>query len=202
MQPFRTHKGKVAPLDRANVDTDQIIPKQFLKRIERTGFGEFLFYDWRRGKDGLPDPVFLAEPAALQRSQRARGGQEFRLRIVARACGLGPGRFWFPRRDRSVVCRHLCQQLRKEWRAHGRAERKRSRGNRPPRQRATPATSSPSTWNNAKSTTTADSPPASRSTTSPATACSKAWTTSDSRCNTSLKLRPTSLVTRQPQKIV
>jgi 3-isopropylmalate/(R)-2-methylmalate dehydratase small subunit len=47
MKPFRTHTGKVAPLDRANVDTDQIIPKQFLKRIERTGFGEFLFYDWR-----------------------------------------------------------------------------------------------------------------------------------------------------------
>ena len=48
MQPFRVHTGKVAPLDRANVDTDQIIPKQFLKRIERTGFGEFLFYDWRQ----------------------------------------------------------------------------------------------------------------------------------------------------------
>src|SRR5207253_5475321 len=47
MQPFRAHTGLVAPLDRANVDTDQIIPKQFLKRIERTGFGEFLFYDWR-----------------------------------------------------------------------------------------------------------------------------------------------------------
>jgi 3-isopropylmalate/(R)-2-methylmalate dehydratase small subunit len=58
MQPFRIHKGKVAPLDRANVDTDQIIPKQFLKRIERTGFGEFLFYDWRRGKDGRPDASF------------------------------------------------------------------------------------------------------------------------------------------------
>jgi 3-isopropylmalate/(R)-2-methylmalate dehydratase small subunit len=58
MQPFRTHKGKVAPLDRANVDTDQIIPKQFLKRIERTGFGEFLFYDWRRGKNGSQDPSF------------------------------------------------------------------------------------------------------------------------------------------------
>jgi 3-isopropylmalate/(R)-2-methylmalate dehydratase small subunit len=58
MQPFRVHTGKVAPLDRANVDTDQIIPKQFLKRIERTGFGEFLFYDWRRGKDGQPDPTF------------------------------------------------------------------------------------------------------------------------------------------------
>ena len=94
MQPFRTHKGKVAPLDRANVDTDQIIPKQFLKRIERTGFGEFLFYDWRRGKDGLPGPLFLAEPAALQRSQHPGGRQELRLRLVARACGLGPGRFW------------------------------------------------------------------------------------------------------------
>lgn len=58
MQPFRTHKGKVAPLLRANVDTDQIIPKQFLKRIEKTGFGEFLFYDWRRKSDGTMDPTF------------------------------------------------------------------------------------------------------------------------------------------------
>src|SRR2546430_9098472 len=47
MNAFSKHTGLVAPLDRANVDTDQIIPKQFLKRIERTGFGEFLFYDWR-----------------------------------------------------------------------------------------------------------------------------------------------------------
>jgi 3-isopropylmalate/(R)-2-methylmalate dehydratase small subunit len=58
MQPFRVHRGKVAPLERANVDTDQIIPKQFLKRIERTGFGEFLFYDWRRSQDGQLDPAF------------------------------------------------------------------------------------------------------------------------------------------------
>ena len=58
MQPFRVHTGKVAPLARANVDTDQIIPKQFLKRIERTGFGEFLFYDWRRSADGKLDPAF------------------------------------------------------------------------------------------------------------------------------------------------
>jgi 3-isopropylmalate/(R)-2-methylmalate dehydratase small subunit len=58
MQPFRVHTGKVAPLPRANIDTDQIIPKQFLKRIERTGFGEFLFYDWRRSQDGMPDPAF------------------------------------------------------------------------------------------------------------------------------------------------
>jgi 3-isopropylmalate/(R)-2-methylmalate dehydratase small subunit len=58
MQPFRIHKGKAAPLERANIDTDQIIPKQFLKRIERTGFGEFLFYDWRRAKDGSLEPSF------------------------------------------------------------------------------------------------------------------------------------------------
>src|ERR1700731_4974711 len=52
MQPFRKHTGLVVPLDKVNVDTDQIIPKQFLKRIERTGFGEFLFYDWRFSGDG------------------------------------------------------------------------------------------------------------------------------------------------------
>ena len=57
MNPFTKHTGLVAPLNRANVDTDQMIPKQFLKRIERTGFGEFLFYDWRS------DPSFvLNEP--------------------------------------------------------------------------------------------------------------------------------------------
>jgi 3-isopropylmalate/(R)-2-methylmalate dehydratase small subunit len=52
MKPFSKHKGLVATLDRVNVDTDQIIPKQFLKRIERTGFGEFLFYDWRFDQAG------------------------------------------------------------------------------------------------------------------------------------------------------
>src|SRR5829696_6337866 len=63
MQSFTKHTGLVAPLDRANVDTDQIIPKQFLKRIERTGFGEFLFYDWRYLPDGQPNPSFvLNEP--------------------------------------------------------------------------------------------------------------------------------------------
>ncbi len=58
MQPLRRHTGIVALLDRANVDTDQIIPKQFLKRIERTGFGQFLFYDWRYLEDGTPNPNF------------------------------------------------------------------------------------------------------------------------------------------------
>jgi 3-isopropylmalate/(R)-2-methylmalate dehydratase small subunit len=58
VQAFTTHTGLVAPMDRANVDTDQIIPKQFLKRIERTGFGEFLFFDWRLLPDGSPNPEF------------------------------------------------------------------------------------------------------------------------------------------------
>jgi 3-isopropylmalate/(R)-2-methylmalate dehydratase small subunit len=63
MEPFRRHTGTVAPLDRPNVDTDQIIPKQFLKRIERTGFGQFLFWDWRYDASGRPDASFvLNEP--------------------------------------------------------------------------------------------------------------------------------------------
>lgn len=58
MSEFKLFKGKAAALDRANVDTDQIIPKQFLKRIEKTGFGQFLFYDWRFQPDGTPNPQF------------------------------------------------------------------------------------------------------------------------------------------------
>ena len=66
MQPFRKHKGRVAPLYRANIDTDQIIPKQFLKKIEKTGFGEFLFNDWRRSAQGTPDESFaLNQPQYL-----------------------------------------------------------------------------------------------------------------------------------------
>ena len=58
MKPFTKHTGVVATMDRANVDTDQIIPKQFLKRIERTGFGQFLFFDWRYLDDGSDNPKF------------------------------------------------------------------------------------------------------------------------------------------------
>lgn len=66
MEPFTNHTGKVAAMDRANVDTDQIIPKQFLKRIERTGFGEFLFFDWRFNDDGSDNPEFeLNAPNAV-----------------------------------------------------------------------------------------------------------------------------------------
>jgi 3-isopropylmalate/(R)-2-methylmalate dehydratase small subunit len=59
MQSFNSHTGLVVPFERENVDTDQIIPKQFLKRIERTGYGEFLFYDWRFQSNGQPNPSFV-----------------------------------------------------------------------------------------------------------------------------------------------
>lgn len=61
MKPFRVHHGLAAPLNRVNVDTDQIIPKQFLKRIEKTGFGQFLFYDWRFSGEGKKNSDFVLD---------------------------------------------------------------------------------------------------------------------------------------------
>ena len=58
MKPFTKHTGIVVPMDRSDVDTDQLVPKQFLKRIERSGFGKFLFYDWRYLDDGSDNPDF------------------------------------------------------------------------------------------------------------------------------------------------
>jgi 3-isopropylmalate/(R)-2-methylmalate dehydratase small subunit len=66
MQAFTTLTGLVAPLDRVDVDTDQIIPKQFLKTIKRTGLREGLFYDWRRKKDGSPNPEFFLNQTRYQ----------------------------------------------------------------------------------------------------------------------------------------
>jgi 3-isopropylmalate/(R)-2-methylmalate dehydratase small subunit len=77
MEPFRIHAGLVAVLDRSNVDTDQIIPKQFLKRVERTGFGEFLFFDWRFRSDGQLDPSFPLNDARYQGSSILIAGKNF-----------------------------------------------------------------------------------------------------------------------------
>ena len=66
MEPFIKHTGLVAPMDRANVDTDQIIPKQFLKRIERTGYGQFLFNDWRFNENGTLNPEFELNKSCYQ----------------------------------------------------------------------------------------------------------------------------------------
>jgi len=77
MHPFRVHTGKVVPLLRANVDTDQIIPKQFLKRIEKTGFGEFLFYDWRRTAEGKPDLSFPLNQPRYAKASILVAGKNF-----------------------------------------------------------------------------------------------------------------------------
>jgi 3-isopropylmalate/(R)-2-methylmalate dehydratase small subunit len=80
MEPFKTLTSIAAPLDRTNVDTDQIIPKQFLKRIERTGYGEFLFFDWRRLPSGEPNPEFELNDPRYKGTQILIAGKNF-------ACG-------------------------------------------------------------------------------------------------------------------
>jgi 3-isopropylmalate/(R)-2-methylmalate dehydratase small subunit len=80
MQPFRKHTGVVVPLDKVNVDTDQIIPKQFLKRIERTGFGEFLFYDWRfvgNGEAGKITGDFVLDQPRYAKASILVAGKNF-----------------------------------------------------------------------------------------------------------------------------
>jgi 3-isopropylmalate/(R)-2-methylmalate dehydratase small subunit len=77
MKAFTVHRGRVAPLDRVNVDTDQIIPKQFLKRIEKTGFGRFLFYDWRLVSDGKPNPDFVLNDPRFEGATVLVAGKNF-----------------------------------------------------------------------------------------------------------------------------
>jgi len=77
MQPFRKYTGIVVPLDKVNVDTDQIIPKQFLKRIERTGFGEFLFYDWRFSAEGKRLGDFVLHDSRYAKASILVAGRNF-----------------------------------------------------------------------------------------------------------------------------
>lgn len=77
MEPFRQLTGIAVPVDRANIDTDAIIPKQFLKRIERSGFGQFLFYDWRFTPTGEPNPEFVLNRAPYDRGTVLIGGPNF-----------------------------------------------------------------------------------------------------------------------------
>ncbi len=80
MEPFKTITSRAVPLDRVNVDTDQIIPKQFLKRIERSGYGEFLFFDWRRTSAGDSDPDFVLNDPKYAGAKILIAGKNF-------ACG-------------------------------------------------------------------------------------------------------------------
>jgi 3-isopropylmalate/(R)-2-methylmalate dehydratase small subunit len=77
MEPFKTLTSLAAPLGRTNIDTDQIIPKQFLKRIERTGYGDFLFFDWRQTPEGNPVPEFVLNDPRYRAAQILIAGKNF-----------------------------------------------------------------------------------------------------------------------------
>ncbi len=77
MEPFVTLNGVVAPMNRVNVDTDQIIPKQFLQRVERTGYGEFLFFNWRYNSDGSDNPEFILNKPGYQGASVLVAGRNF-----------------------------------------------------------------------------------------------------------------------------
>lgn len=89
MELFRQFTGIVLPLDRVNVDTDQIIPKQFLKLLERDGFGRYLFYDWRFNADGKPMADFPLNQPRYKGARILLARCEFWLRELARTRRLG-----------------------------------------------------------------------------------------------------------------
>jgi len=99
MEPFRKVIGIVLPLDRTNVDTDSIVPARFLKRIERQGWGETLFYDWRHTPDGQPDSDFVLNQPCYENASV----------LVAGRLGAAPIRL--PCGDQSHFRRHLPQEL-------------------------------------------------------------------------------------------
>ena len=107
MDKFTTLTGIAAPLPMINVDTDMIIPKQFLKTIKRTGLGKALFYEMRYNAGRQREPGLRAEQAGLSQGQDSGCGREFRLRLLARACALGASRFRYTLRHRAVLCRYL-----------------------------------------------------------------------------------------------
>ena len=77
MEKFISHTGAAAPMDRSNVDTDSIIPKQFLKRVERTGYGPFLFFDWRYTPDGGENPEFVLNKSGYREATILVAGPNF-----------------------------------------------------------------------------------------------------------------------------
>jgi 3-isopropylmalate/(R)-2-methylmalate dehydratase small subunit len=77
MQPFRLHHGLVAPLVRRDIDTDQIIPKEYLKRLEKTGYGQFLFNDWRTAPDGARNPEFVLNQPRYEGASILLAGPNF-----------------------------------------------------------------------------------------------------------------------------
>ena len=105
MQPVREIVARAVPLDRTDVDTDQIIPSDWLKRVERTGFGEGLFSEWRESSD------FVLNQDQFDGAQILVAGPNFGTRLVARARAVGARGLRLPRRHLAPLRRHLPQQL-------------------------------------------------------------------------------------------
>ena len=123
MEPFRTVRSVATPLDKINVDTDQIVPKQFLKLVQRSGFGRYLFYDWRyeREEDSSSsssnDASVVPRPDFVLNDPRYKGSA---ILVTGENFGCGSSRehavwaladYGFQGRDRAVLCRHILQQL-------------------------------------------------------------------------------------------
>ena len=115
MEPVTRIEGTALPLDRADVDTDQIIPAQYLKRIERTGFGPFLFDEWRK------DPAFVLNDPRFDGAPDPARRAELRLWLEPRARAVGARGLRLPCDHRRVVRRHLPEQLLEDRAPPGRA---------------------------------------------------------------------------------
>ncbi len=123
MKPFRVHRGLVAPLDRVNVDTDQIIPKQFLKRIEKTGFGQFVFYDWRFGADGGKIANFVLHEPRYEGASILVAGRNFGCGSSREHAVWALGGLRISCGDSVFIRRHFRQQQREERTSCGALER-------------------------------------------------------------------------------
>ena len=144
MQPINILTSTAAPLAAPNIDTDQIIPKQFLKRIERTGYGDFLFFDWRRiqeGPDaGKPDPDLRPQQARATRARRSSSpSKNFGCGSSREHAAWALNRLRLPRRHRPQLRRHLLLQRRQERHDPRPPHRGRSRNPDPALSTANPA---------------------------------------------------------------
>ena len=131
MEPFNTHTGMVMPLDRVNVDTDQMVPKQFLKALTRKGFGRILFYDWRYLPGEKPNPEFVLNFPRYEGASVLLARAQLRLRLQPRARALGREGLRLSRDHRAELRGHFLQQLLQERHPARIAERRAGRGTLP-----------------------------------------------------------------------
>ena len=107
MKPFIKHTGLAAPMDRVNVDTDQMVPKQFIKLCTREGFGRVLFYDWRYLPGEKPNPEFILNQPRYKGASVSGCAREFWMRVEPRACAVGDSRLRVPRDSRAQLRGHF-----------------------------------------------------------------------------------------------